>query len=163
MGPCTFGGGVYATCPHVKYPMEAPLLFNVCIDPSESIPLSGYTNGTVNGLVKQTKNKQTNESHHPTGILLTREDLDEGATPPRCHGCTGVQGTAVSGAPDVALCRPFDADCGAFRRLMLTVVRSRSRYDVIAFKQAGTLQRRFWLRAVQSVAKRPDRRQAYRC
>lgn len=49
MGPCTFGGGVYATCPHVKYPMEAPLLFNVCIDPSESIPLSGYTNGTVNG------------------------------------------------------------------------------------------------------------------
>lgn len=49
MGPCTFGGGVYATCPHVKYPMDSPLLFNVCIDPSESIPLSGYTNGTVNG------------------------------------------------------------------------------------------------------------------
>lgn len=47
MGPCSFGGGVNnVKCPSVQYPIEAPLLFNVCIDPSESIPLAGYLNGT---------------------------------------------------------------------------------------------------------------------
>jgi hypothetical protein len=47
MGPCSFGGGVNnVKCPSVQYSIEAPLLFNVCIDPSESIPLAGYLNGT---------------------------------------------------------------------------------------------------------------------
>jgi hypothetical protein len=35
------GGCKWPTCQKVEYPAESPLLFNVHIDPSEGIPLSG--------------------------------------------------------------------------------------------------------------------------
>jgi arylsulfatase A-like enzyme len=48
MGPCAIGAGEQkAACPRVFYPADAPLLFNVCIDPSEGIPLAGANNGTL--------------------------------------------------------------------------------------------------------------------
>ena len=28
-------------CPSFQYPVEKPLLFNICVDPSEGIPLAG--------------------------------------------------------------------------------------------------------------------------
>lgn len=33
-------------CPSLRYPVDAPLLFNVCIDPSEGIPMFGAENAT---------------------------------------------------------------------------------------------------------------------
>jgi len=47
MGPCTLGAGQTAECPRVSYPPGAPLLFNLCIDPSEGIPMAGAANGTL--------------------------------------------------------------------------------------------------------------------
>ena len=44
MGGCQIGAGVKTNCPTVSYDAEDPLLFNVCIDPSEGIPLSGAKN-----------------------------------------------------------------------------------------------------------------------
>jgi len=41
MGGCQIGAGVKTNCPTVSYDAEDPLLFNVCIDPSEGIPLAG--------------------------------------------------------------------------------------------------------------------------
>ena len=40
-------------CPQWQYPSDKPLLFNVCVDPSEGIPLAGaLPHGTfVNGLL----------------------------------------------------------------------------------------------------------------
>eukprot|EP00035_Acanthoeca_spectabilis_P008549 m.155481 g.155481 ORF g.155481 m.155481 type:complete len:449 (-) comp14407_c0_seq2:334-1680(-) len=51
MGACTLGGGDHGSCPHVMYPLEVPLLFNVCIDPSEGIPLFGVGNGSLEAVV----------------------------------------------------------------------------------------------------------------
>jgi hypothetical protein len=47
MGGCVIGGGIKNAsgaeirCPSYTYPEEAPLLFNLCIDPSEGTPASG--------------------------------------------------------------------------------------------------------------------------
>ena len=47
MGGCVIGAGTKngtgaeIRCPSYTYPTEAPLLFNVCIDPSEGMPASG--------------------------------------------------------------------------------------------------------------------------
>jgi len=46
---CTLGAGQKGRCPSVYYPIDDPLLFNVCLDPSEGIPLSGAGSGTVKG------------------------------------------------------------------------------------------------------------------
>ena len=44
MGGCQIGAGVKTSCPIVSYDAEGPLLFNVCIDPSEGIPVPGAKN-----------------------------------------------------------------------------------------------------------------------
>ena len=49
LGACTLGAGEHGACPAVQYPLDAPLLFNICIDPSEGIPLAGANNGTHAG------------------------------------------------------------------------------------------------------------------
>jgi len=54
MGTCSLGGGDHGSCPHVMYPLESPLLFNVCIDPSEGIPLFGEGNGSLAAVVNNT-------------------------------------------------------------------------------------------------------------
>jgi len=42
MGGCEIGAGVKNTkCPKFTYPADKPLVFNVCVDPSEGIPLAG--------------------------------------------------------------------------------------------------------------------------
>merc|ERR1719247_1937578 len=42
LGGCKIGAGVKDTqCPSFQYPVEKPLLFNICVDPSEGIPLAG--------------------------------------------------------------------------------------------------------------------------
>ena len=50
LGACTLGAGEHGPCPGVQYPLDAPLLFNICIDPSEGIPLAGASNGTHAGV-----------------------------------------------------------------------------------------------------------------
>jgi len=47
LGGCKVGAGDDDKCPRVKYPIDWPLLFNVCIDPSEGIPMFGAQNGTL--------------------------------------------------------------------------------------------------------------------
>ena len=47
MGACTMGGGNHGECPRVQYPVDAPLLFNICVDPSEGMPLAGAANGSL--------------------------------------------------------------------------------------------------------------------
>lgn len=54
MGGCVVGAGVHINgaevkCPSVQYPLEDPLIFNVCIDPSEGMPLSGTSSGISDG------------------------------------------------------------------------------------------------------------------
>lgn len=51
LGACSTSGGDHEKCPRVLYPIDAPLLFNICIDPSEGIPLAGAHNGTRTGVV----------------------------------------------------------------------------------------------------------------
>lgn len=47
MGGCKLGAGAKGDCPSVSYPTDAPLLFNVCVDPSEGMPMLGAANGTL--------------------------------------------------------------------------------------------------------------------
>mmetsp|Transcript_11035 Transcript_11035/g.22278 ORF Transcript_11035/g.22278 Transcript_11035/m.22278 type:complete len:163 (-) Transcript_11035:176-664(-) len=47
LGGCKVGAGDGRNCPSIRYPIDAPLLFNVCIDPSEGIPMFGANNGTL--------------------------------------------------------------------------------------------------------------------
>eukprot|EP00035_Acanthoeca_spectabilis_P036909 m.42570 g.42570 ORF g.42570 m.42570 type:complete len:166 (-) comp8337_c0_seq1:39-536(-) len=71
MGPCTLGAGDTSPCPTVQYPLEGPLLFNVCIDPSEGIPLAGADNGTVkNGA------RFNGSNPGPSPIPVAQDEID---------------------------------------------------------------------------------------
>merc|ERR1712070_1261977 len=48
LGGCQIGAGVNTKCPTFIYDTEDPLLFNVCIDPSEGMPLSGVLKNSSN-------------------------------------------------------------------------------------------------------------------
>ena len=75
MGGCTLGAGQSGKCPSVKYPADDPLLFNVCIDPSEGIPPAGADNGTVNGAHFQ------NSNPGPTmGLPVLQAEIDAAQT-----------------------------------------------------------------------------------
>jgi arylsulfatase A len=54
MGGCELGAGQHngaagIKCPSVQYPADDPLIFNVCIDPSEGMPFSGADSGKLAG------------------------------------------------------------------------------------------------------------------